>query len=110
MPMPLSATSTTANEPERFTISRRGLIVGGGAFAVVGLVTACSEGGGGEAASTTATSPPRRGAPGDGGGTVTVRDPGGRVLVGVLSDFSWDDSTEDEQTVSFTVTESEALP
>ena len=42
-------------------------------------------------------------------GTVTVRDPGGRVLVGVLSDFSWDDSTEDEQTVSFTVTESEAL-
>lgn len=43
-------------------------------------------------------------------GTVTVRDPGGRVLVGVLSDFSWDDSTEDEQTVSFTVTESEALP
>ena len=43
-------------------------------------------------------------------GTVTVRDPGGRVLVGVLSDFSWDDSTEDEQTVSLTVTESEALP
>ena len=43
-------------------------------------------------------------------GTVTVRDPGGRVLVGILSDFSWDDSTEDEQTVSFTVTESEALP
>ena len=43
-------------------------------------------------------------------GTVTVRDPGGRVLVGVLSDFSWDDSTEDEQTVTFTVTESEALP
>ena len=42
-------------------------------------------------------------------GTVTVRDPGGRVLVGVLSDFSWDDSTEDEQTVTFTVTESEAL-
>lgn len=42
-------------------------------------------------------------------GTVTVRDPGGRVLVGVLSDFAWDDSTEDEQTVSFTVTESEAL-
>ena len=42
-------------------------------------------------------------------GTVTVRDPGGRVLVGVLTDFSWDDSTEDEQTVSFTVTESEAL-
>lgn len=43
-------------------------------------------------------------------GTVTVRDPGGRVLGGILSDFSWDDSTEDEQTVSFTVTESEALP
>lgn len=72
-------TFTTANEP---AITRRGLILGGGALTLTGLVTACSQGDGdSEAATTTTTSLPTRGAPGNGGGTVTVRDV--RVFDGV---------------------------
>lgn len=56
-------------------ISRREVILGGGALALGGLIAACSDGGGrSENAGTTSVVPPARGKPGDGGGTVTVRD------------------------------------